>query len=75
MRVTTAKVRKLSRECDIPEDVIERHMDQLLELVFRTAKRQRNMCANKIKAWYFSHDMTKPQLFEVLTDNEEEDIL
>jgi hypothetical protein len=75
MRVTTASVRKLAKECDFPEDVIERHKDQLIELVFRTAKRQRKMCINKVKAWHFSSDITKPQLFEVLTDDEEEDIL
>jgi len=72
MRVTTRAVSKLAVESGVPEAVVDRHMDALVTFVFNVAARERKLCRNAIRAWYFSKDITKPQLFDVLNDIDED---
>lgn len=72
MRVTTRAVAKLAVESGIPETVVDRHTDALITFVFNVAKRERKLCRSAIRAWYFSKDITKPQLFDVLNDIDED---
>lgn len=72
MRVTTRAVSKLAIEAGIPETFVERHMDALITYTFSVAQRERKLCKNAIRAWYFSKDITKPQLFEVLEEIDED---
>lgn len=72
MRVTTRAVSKLAIESGIPEAIVDRHIDALITYTFSVAQRERKICKNAIRAWYFSKDITKPQLFDVLEDIDED---
>ena len=72
MRVTTRGVTKLATEAGIPESVIERNIDALTTLTLLIAKRERKICKQAIRAWYFDRSMGKPPLFDVLEDIEED---
>ena len=74
MRVTTRAVSKLAVESGLPEAIVDRHIDALITYTFNVAQRERKLCRNAIRAWYFSKDITKPQLFDVL-DEAEEDLI
>lgn len=72
MRVTTRGVTKLATEAGVPESVIERNIDALTTLTLLIAKRERKICKQAIRAWYFDRSMGKPPLFDVLEDIEED---
>lgn len=72
MRVTTRAVSKLAIESGIPESIVERHIDALITYTFSVAQRERKICKSAIRAWYFSKEITKPQLFDVLEDIDED---
>lgn len=74
MRVTTRAVSKLANESGLPEHIVERHIDALITFTFNVAQRERKLCRNAIRAWYFDKDIAKPQLFDVL-DTVEEDLI
>lgn len=72
MRVTTKGVSRLATEAGLPESMVDRHMDALISLVLMTAKRERKICKQAVRAWYFDKSMGKLPLFEVLEDIEED---
>jgi len=72
MRVTTKGIRKLALEAAMPESTIERNMEALTTLALLVAKRERKICKQAIRAWYFDKSMGKPPLFDVLEDIEED---
>lgn len=72
MRVTTRSVSKLAIESGIPEAVVDRHIDALITYTFNVAQRERKICKNAIRAWYFSKAIAKPQLFDVLEEIDED---
>ena len=72
MRVTTKGVMRLAEDAGMPQAVIDRHTDALVSLVLKAAKRERKICRNAVRAWYFSQELTKPQLFEILDDVDED---
>lgn len=75
MRVSTKSVAQLARDVKIPEEIIERHMDELCEFVFRIAKRERKFCQQRIRTWYFDKNMGKSPLFDVLTDEDDYELM
>lgn len=75
MRIATKSVTQMARDANLPEELIARHTDELCEFVFRIAKRERKFCQNKIRAWYFDKNMGKAPLFDVLTDEDDYDLI
>lgn len=75
MRVTTRAVRKLCEDVSLPEELVDRHIDELTELVLRTATRTTNKNQNRIRAWMFSKDIAKPNLLDVLRLEEDSDLM
>lgn len=72
MRVTTRGVEKLARKAGISDSTIERNMDELISLTLLVAKRERKLCKRAIRAWYFDRNLSKPPLFDVLEDVDED---
>ena len=68
MRVTTRGVQRLAAEAGIPETLADRHIDGLTTFALLVAKRDRKVCRNAIRAWFFSKDLAKPPLFEILDE-------
>jgi hypothetical protein len=72
MRVTTKGVSRLAAEAGLPDSMVERHLDSLVSLVLLSAKRERKICKQAVRAWYFDKNMGKLPLFEVLEEIEED---
>ena len=70
MKVTVKGVARAAAEAGLPESVVDRHMDALINYTLLIAKRERKRCQQSIRAWYFNQSKTKPQLFDVLGENE-----
>ncbi len=68
MEVSVKSVQVIALESGLPESLVERHIDALCAMSLRTRLSERKTCLNKIRAWYFSKQVNKPQLFEVLED-------
>jgi len=47
-------------------------MDELISLTLLIAKRERKLCKRAIRAWYFDRNLSKPPLFDVLEDVDED---
>lgn len=75
MIIKVKSVRQLAQDVNIPEEVVERHMDALCEFTFRVAKRERKFCRDRIRAWQFSKDIAKCELFKVLDDDTDYDLI
>ncbi len=75
MIVKTRAVRQLARDVKIPEEIIDRYMDELTEFVFRISKREKKWCRDRIRAWHFSNDVGKVELFQVLDDDTDYDLI
>lgn len=75
MIIKVKSVRQLAKDVSIPEELIERHMDALCEFTFRVAKRERKFCRDRIRAWQFSKDMGKCELFQVLDEDTDYDLI
>jgi|APCry1669189440_1035222.scaffolds.fasta_scaffold00867_6 hypothetical protein len=74
MRVATRAVKDIARESGFPEELIERHVDAMVQFTFKIAARERKFNLTKLKAWYFNKNPNKPTLFEVF-DGEDYDLL
>lgn len=75
MIIKVQAVRQLARDAQLPEEVIERHMDALCDFTFRVAKRERKFCKDRIRSWQFSQDIGKCELFQVLDEDTAYDLL
>lgn len=75
MIVKTRAVRQLARDVKLPEEFIDRYMDELTDFVFRIAKRERKWCRDRIRAWHFSKDIGKREVFQVLDDDTDYDLI
>lgn len=74
MRVATRAVKDIARESGFPEELIERHVDAMVQFTFKIAARERKFNLTKLKAWYFNKNPNKQTLFEVF-DGEDYDLL
>ncbi len=74
MRVTTRGVSRLAIEAGIPESIIDRHSDSFVTLALLIAKRERKICKQAIRAWYFDKSLNRPALFDVLEEITEETV-
>jgi len=74
MRVATRAVKDLAREAGFPEEMIERHLDAMIEFTFKISGRERKHNLQKLRAWYFNKNPNKPTLFEVF-DGEDYDLI
>ncbi len=72
MRVTTRGVTKLAVEAGLPESLVDRHIDDLITFTLQVVKRERKICKQAIRAWYFDNSLSKPPLFDVLDEIEED---
>lgn len=75
MIIKVQSIRQLARDAGLPEEIIERHMDALCEFAFCVAKRERKFCKDKIRAWQFSKELGKCELFQVLNEDTSYDLL
>lgn len=75
MIIKVQAVRQLARDANLPEEIIERHMDELCAFTFRVAKRERKFCRDRIRSWQFSKDLGKCELFQVLDEDVSYDLL
>lgn len=72
MRATTRGITRLAQEAGLPDSVIERHIDSMITFALTVAKRERKICKNAIRGWYFSSNVAKPPLFDVLDEADED---
>ena len=75
MIIKTRSVRQIAKDSGLPEEIIERHLEALCEFTFRIAKRERKFCRDKIRAWQFSRDIGKCELFKVLDEDVDYDLV
>jgi len=75
MIIKVQSIRQLAGDAGLPEEIVERHMDALCEFAFRVAKRERKFCKDRIRAWQFSRDLGKCELFQVLDEDTAYDLL
>ena len=61
----------MSRECGFPEHIIEQYIDEITQLVWRAAKKERAYCQTKIRGWQFNKDIGKPSVLEVLREDDD----
>jgi hypothetical protein len=69
MKIAVKSVKTMALESGIPEETLDRHIDAFCEMALRLRTAERTVCKNKVRGWYFSKDISKPQLFEVLEDH------
>ena len=69
MKVAVKSVQTMAIEAGLPDSLVERHIDALCELVLRIRQKERKQCQNSIRRWYFDRSLNKPQLFEILEEN------
>lgn len=74
MRVATRAVKHIARESGFPEELIDRHIDSLIQFTFKIAARERKFNLIKLRGWYFNKNPNKPTLFEIF-DGEDYDLL
>lgn len=75
MIIKTRSIRQLARDAGLPEETTERHLDTLCEFAFRVAKKERKFCRDRIRAWQFSKDIGKCELFKVLDEDTDYDLI
>ena len=75
MIVKVKAVKQLAKDAGLPSELVERNMDELCEFVFRVAKRERKFCQQRIRTWYFDKNMGKSPLFDVLTDEDDYELM
>ena len=68
MRVTVKGISRIAAEAGLPDSVTERHIDALINFAGTVANRERKLCKNAIRAWYFDKNVSKVPLFEVLNE-------
>lgn len=68
MKVTVNGITKAAVEAGLPESVVNRHIDALITFALTMASRERNNAKRAIRAWYFSKDVAKPRLFDILDE-------
>jgi hypothetical protein len=73
--IKTKSVKHLAKDAGLSDELIERNLDELCEFVFRIAKRERKFCRDRIRAWHFSNDIGKCELFQVLDDETDYDLV
>lgn len=71
MRVTRRAVTDLARNSGLPEDVIARYLEELIQFTFVVAKRERKANFDKIRAWVHDGSVIKPNILDVLRPNRE----
>lgn len=69
MKVAVKSVLTMAVEAGLPNSLVERHVDELCELVIRARQKERTLCQNNIRKWYFDRSLNKVQLFEILEDH------
>lgn len=75
MKVTPRAVRDIARKAGVPEELILRHIDELINFTFAVAKRERKQCREVIKKWIHAEGVIKPDLltyFSEELENEDE---
>ena len=75
MIIKTRSVKQIASDSGLPRELIDRNIDALCEFTFRIAKRERKFCQNKIRAWQFSNDAGKCELFRVLAEDTDYDLI
>lgn len=73
MRVSKRSVTDLARNAGLPEDVVNRYLEELIQFTFVVAKRERKANFNKIRAWVHDGSVIKPNVLDVLRPNTEDE--
>jgi len=73
MRVTTKSVKQLALNAGMPQEVIDRFLDELINMTFVVARRERKHCYKQIKEWVHSGDVIKPDVQDVLKISDEDE--
>ena len=66
MRVTPTAVRRIAANSGLPNDVVERYIDQFINFTFAVAKRERKHCYKTARNWVFDPEIHKLDLLELL---------
>jgi histone H3/H4 len=72
MILKSRAIRDICKDCKIPEHIIDQYFEEITQLVWRIAKKERNFCRTKVRGWVFSTDIGKPSILEVLKDEDHE---
>lgn len=75
MKVKPRAVRDLARNAGFPQEIIDRYSEQLINMTFAVAKRERKSCRELVKKWIYSPSIIKQDILTVLTEeleNEDE---
>lgn len=75
MRVTVRAVKDLARNAGFTEDMIDRHIDLLINLTFGVSHRERKYCRSQLRKWIHNDEIDKPHLLDVLREPEEDEHL
>ena len=66
MKVSVTAVKALAKNAGIPPELVDRHIDEFINFAFVVAKRERKHCVKTVRNWYYSTDIMKPTVLEVL---------
>jgi hypothetical protein len=74
MRVTPTAVRQLAANSGLPGDVVDRYLEEFINLTFAIARRERKHCYKTVRNWVYDPEIRKMDILEVLkpTIDEEE---
>lgn len=75
MIIKVKSIRQLAKDVNIPEELVERHIDGLCEFAFRISKRERKFCQSRLRAWHFSKDIGKCEVIQVLDEDTDYDLI
>ena len=75
MIIKPRAVRDIAKAANLDGEFIDRNMDALIEFTYKIAKRERKFCQDKLRAWMFSTDITKPSLLDILNEDEDYDLV
>jgi hypothetical protein len=66
MRVTPTAVRQIAANSGLPNDVVERYIEQFINFTFAVAKRERKHCYKTARNWVHDPEIHKMDLLELL---------
>lgn len=75
MIIKPRAVRDIAKAANLDSEFIDRNMDALIEFTYKIAKRERKFCQDKLRAWMFNTDITKPSLLDILNEDEDYDLV
>ncbi len=73
MKVRPTSIKQLALNSGMPEEIVTRFLDELVNMAFAVALRERKHCYKQIRAWVHSGDIIKPDVQDVLKISAEDE--